>query len=49
MGVTPAGVSVRALRSRWGSCNKQGQLVERHCPAYARHRTWPKAKALELL
>lgn len=25
------------------------QLVERHCPAYARQRTWLKAKALELL
>jgi len=86
MAVTPAGVSVRAFRSRWGSCTKQGQvvfnwpiikaphpvvdyvvthelahlvhpnhsrafwqLVERHCPAYARHRTWLKAKALELL
>ena len=86
MGVTPAGVSVRAFRSRWGSCTQQGQvvfnwpiikaphpvvdyvvthelahlvhpnhsrafwqLVECHCPAYAHHRTWLKAKALELL
>ncbi|MEB3260160.1 MAG: SprT family zinc-dependent metalloprotease [Cyanobacteriota bacterium] len=27
MGVTPAGMSVRAFRSRWGSCDNQGQLV----------------------
>jgi predicted metal-dependent hydrolase len=86
MGVTPAGVSVRAFRSRWGSCDSQGQvvfnwhiikaphpvvdyvvihelahlvhanhsrafwlLVERHCPAFALHRTWLKDQALRLL
>ena len=27
MGVKPAGVSVGAFRSRWGSCSKQGQVV----------------------
>ena len=27
MEVAPAGVSVRAFRSRWGSCNKRGQVV----------------------
>lgn len=27
MGVTPAGVGVRAFRSRWGSCDSQGQVV----------------------
>lgn len=27
MGVTPAGISVRAFRCRWGSCNSQGQVV----------------------
>ena len=27
MDVSPAGVSVRAFRSRWGSCNKRGQVV----------------------
>ncbi len=27
MDVTPAGVSVRAFRSRWGSCDSQGQVV----------------------
>jgi predicted metal-dependent hydrolase len=27
IGVAPAGVSVRAFRSRWGSCTKRGQLV----------------------
>ena len=27
MDVAPAGVSVRAFRSRWGSCNKRGQVV----------------------
>jgi predicted metal-dependent hydrolase len=27
VGVSPAGVSVRNFRSRWGSCNKQGQVV----------------------
>ncbi len=86
MGVTPASVSVRAFRSRWGSCDRQGkvvfnwhiikaphpvvdyvvihelahlvhanhsrafwQLVERHCPAFALHRTWLKDQALRLL
>jgi predicted metal-dependent hydrolase len=27
IGVSPAGVSVRNFRSRWGSCDKQGQVV----------------------
>lgn len=27
IGVSPAGVSVRTFRSRWGSCNQRGQLV----------------------
>jgi len=27
IGVTPTGVSVRNFRSRWGSCDKQGQVV----------------------
>ena len=27
IGVTPAGVSVRNFKSRWGSCDKQGQVV----------------------
>lgn len=27
MGVTPAGVGVRAFRARWGSCDRRGQLV----------------------
>jgi len=27
IGVTPAGVSVRNFRSRWGSCDKKGQVV----------------------
>ena len=27
IGVSPAGVSVRAFRSRWGSCDKRGQVV----------------------
>ncbi len=27
IGVSPAGVSVRAFRSRWGSCNQRGQVV----------------------
>ena len=27
MGVTPADVSVRTFRCRWGSCNSQGQVV----------------------
>jgi predicted metal-dependent hydrolase len=86
MGLTPAGVSVRAFRSRWGSCDSQGRvvfnwhiikaphpvvdyvvihelahlvhanhsrafwlLVERHCPAFALHRTWLKEQALRLL
>lgn len=86
MDVTPAGVSVRAFRCRWGSCDQRGQvvfnwpiikaphpvvdyvvihelahlvhanhskafwqLVERHCPAFALHRTWLKDHALNLL
>ena len=27
IGVSPAGVSVRNFKSRWGSCDKQGQVV----------------------
>jgi len=27
IGVTPAGVSVRNFKSRWGSCDKKGQVV----------------------
>ena len=27
IGVSPAGVSVRSFKSRWGSCNKHGQIV----------------------
>jgi predicted metal-dependent hydrolase len=27
IGVTPAGISVRRFRSRWGSCDKQGRLI----------------------
>ncbi len=27
IGVSPAGVSVRNFRSRWGSCNKRGQVI----------------------
>ena len=27
IGVTPTGLSVRNFRSRWGSCDKQGQVV----------------------
>jgi len=27
IGVTPTGVSVRNFKSRWGSCDKQGQVV----------------------
>jgi predicted metal-dependent hydrolase len=27
MGVTPAGVSVREFKSRWGSCDKRGKVT----------------------
>jgi predicted metal-dependent hydrolase len=27
IGVSPAGISVRNFKSRWGSCDKQGKLV----------------------
>jgi predicted metal-dependent hydrolase len=27
IGVSPTGVSVRNFKSRWGSCDKQGQVV----------------------